>query len=178
MAILNRRLQLANDSQVKSFTADAVVCDVCNLPVVLQGDGDYNLAKWHDHKSACIPPTLPLVPTPSTSVIGDVPKPPASNADTEATLVSQSSSPSRGKKRQREDEDDPENPSVTVTEGLDVRPAAKRRTESYEPPKGLLPSLWKWATTEVRAFVRAAFSGGEEEAKEEVRESSPVGIND
>ena len=158
---------------MKSFTADAVVCDVCNLPVVLQGDGDYNLAKWHDHKSACIPPTLPPVPIPSTSAIGYIPKPPASNADTEATLVGQSSSPSRGKKRQREDEDDTENPAGTVAEDPDVRPAAKQRTESYEPPKGLLPSLWEWATTEVKAFVKAAFSGGDE-VKGEAGEGNTV----
>lgn len=162
VAILNRKLQLADDSQVKSFTADAVVCDVCNLPVVLQGDGDYNLAKWHDHKLACIPPAPPPVLIASTSTIVDVPKPPVSNADTEATLVCPSSSPSRGKKRQREDEGDTEDPAGTITEDLDIRPVARRRTESYEPPKGFLPSLWKWATTEVKAFVKAAFSGGEE----------------
>ena len=172
MAILNRKQQLANDSQVKNFTADAVVCNVCNLPIVLQGDGDYNLAKWYDHKLTCIPPPLPPVPMPSTSAIGDVPKPPASNADTEATLVGQSSSPPRGKKRQREDGDDvAEDPAVATTEDLDTRPATKRRTEGYEPPKGFLPGLWNWATTEVKAFVKAAFGSGEE-VKEEAGEGS------
>ena len=168
VATLNRKLQLANDSQVKNFTADAVVCDVCNLPVVLQGEGDYNLAKWHDHKLTCIQPLPALIP--STSAIADVPKPPASNADTEATLVGPSSSPSRGKKRQREGEDDTEDPAGAMAEVLDTRPTVRRRTESYEPPRGFLPSLWKWATTEVKAFVRAAFSGGE--TKEEAEEGS------
>ena len=172
MATLNRKLQLVNDPQAKNFTTDAVVCDACNLPVVLQGDGDYNLAKWQDHKLICVPPPV-LVP--STSVIADVPKPPASNADTEATLVGQSSSPPRVKKRQREDEVGTEDPVGIVTEDLDARPAVKRRTESYEAPAGFLPSLWKWASTEVRAFVRAAFGGGEpmkEEVEEEVGEDS------
>jgi len=165
---MNRRLQLLNDSQVKSFTTEAVVCDVCKLPVVLQGDGDYNLVKWHEHKLTCVP-SVPPVPIPSTSAIGNIPKPPASNADTEATLVGASASPPRGKKRQREDEDDTEGPAGTTAEGSDTRPTTRQRTESYEPPKGFIPGLWKWATTEVKAFVKAAF-GGSEEAKEEVGE--------
>ena len=158
---MNRRLQLLNDSQVKSFTAEAVVCDLCKLPVVLQGDGDYNLVKWHEHKLTCIPPPPPLVPIPSTSAIGNIHRPPISSADTEATLVGASSSPPRGKKRQREDEDAEDLPGTTA-EDLDARPAARRRTESYESPEGFLPGLWKWATTEVKAFVKAAFGGGEE----------------
>lgn len=60
-----------------------------------------------------------------------------------------------------------------MTEDLDARPVARRRTESYEPPKGFLPNLWKWATTEVKAFVRTAF-GGSEEVKEEVGEGDAV----
>jgi len=171
VATMNRRMQLVNDSQVKSFTAEAVVCDVCKLPVVLQGDGDYNLVKWHDHKLTCIPPTPPLVPIPSTSTTGSVPRPPISSADTEATLVGTASSPPRGKKRQREGEDDTEDPASTTAEVLDTRPTVKRRTESYEPPKGFLPSLWRWATTEVKAFVKAAFGSGEE-MKEETGEGS------
>lgn len=168
---MNRRLQLVNDSQVKSFTAEAVVCDVCKLPVVLQGDGDYNLVKWHEHKLTCTPSLSPPISIPSTSTIGTIPRPPISNTDTEATLVGISSSPPRGKKRQREDEEDAEDPAVTMAEGLDARPTARRRTESYEPPKGFLPGLWRWATTEVKAFVKAAFGGGEE-TKEEVEEGS------
>jgi len=164
-------MQLVDDSQVKNFTPDAVVCKVCDLPVVLQGEGDYNLARWHDHKLACIPPIPSPVPVPSTSATSNVPRPPASNADTEATLVGTSSSPPRGKKRQREGEDDTESPAGATTEDLDARPAARRRTESYEPPSGFLPSLWKWATTEVKAFVKAAFGSGEE-TKEEAGESS------
>ena len=168
---MNRKLQLANDPQVKNFTTDAVVCHVCNLPVVLQGDGDYNLAKWQDHKLTCAP--VPVL-IPSTSAIVDVPKPPASNADTEVTLVGQSSSPPRVKKRPREDENDIVDPAGAVTEELDARPAVKRRTESYETPAGFLPSLWKWASTEVRAFVRAAFGGGEE-TREEVMDEAGEG---
>jgi len=38
-----------------------------------------------------------------------------------------------------------------------------------------LPSLWKWASTEVRAFVRAAFGGGEVTMKEEVMEEAGEG---
>ena len=156
VATMNRKMQLVNDPQVKSFSTEAVVCDICGLPVVLQGDGDYSLVKWHEHKLSCLP--YP-VPAPSTS---NVPKPPASNADTEATLVGTSSSPLRGKKRQREHGGDVEDPTLVATDDLDARPMVRRRTESYEPPKGFLPSLWRWATTEVKAFVKAAFSGGEE----------------
>jgi len=116
----------------------------------------------------CTPPTPLPVLIPSTSAI---PKPPLSNADTEATLVGTTSSPPRGKKRQREGEDNTEDPAGTTTEVPDTRPTAKRRTESYEPPKGFLPSLWRWATTEVKAFVKAAFGNGEE-MKEEFVEGS------
>ena len=164
---MNRRMQLLNDSQIEKFTAEAVVCNVCKFPVVLQGD--YNLVKWHEHKLTCIPPSPPPAPFPSTDAIDDVPKPPVSSADTEATLVGTSSSPPRGKKRQREDEDGTEDPAGTTAEGSDTRPTAKRRTESYEPPKGFLPSLWKWATTEVKAFVKAAFGSGEETKEDTVQ---------
>lgn len=157
---MNRKMQLVNDPQIKSFTTEAVVCSVCSFPVVLQGDGDYSLVKWHEHKLNCSP--LP-VPVPSA---GDAPRPPASNADTEITLVGPSSSPLRSKKRQREDQNDAEDPTLAATDDLDIRPTARRRTESYEPPKGFLPSLWRWATTEVKAFVNAAFSGGEETKEE------------
>lgn len=151
---MNRRMQLANDPQVKSFTPEAVVCNVCSLPVVLQGDGDYSLVSWHEHKLSCS-----SLPVPST---GDVIRPPISNADTEATLVGTSSSPPRGTKRQREDEKDAEDPTLATIVDLDTRPTTKRRTESYEPPKGFLPSLWRWATTEAKAFVKAAFGSIEE----------------
>lgn len=170
---MNRRMQLLNDPQVESPTPEAVVCKVCKLPVVLQGDGDYNLVKWHEHKLNCIPPSQPPVPSPSTGAIGDIPKPPVSNADTEATLVGTSLSPPRGKKRQREDAEDP---SGTTAEGSDTRPTAKRRTESYEPPKGFLPSLWRWATTEVKAFVKAAFGGGEETKEDEGAGQGNTGV--
>ena len=174
MATLNRKAQLANDPQVKNFTTDAVVCHVCNLPIVLQGDGDYNLAKWQDHKLTCVPAPVPTPSTTDTPKV-EVPKPPASNADTEVTLVGQSSSPPRVKKRPREDVDETVEPASTVTEEVDARPAVRRRTESYEPPAGFLPSLWKWASTEVRAFVRAAF-GGSEEMKEDVKETGEASI--
>jgi len=170
---MNRRLQLVNDSQVKSFTSEAVVCDVCKLPVVLQGDGDYNLVKWHEHKLTCMPPPTP---GPSTSTSGNIPKPPASIADTEATLVGASSSPPRSRKRQREEGDDADDPAGTTAEEPDTRPTAKRRTESYEQPQGFLPGLWKWAATEVKAFVKAAFGGGEE-ANEEAGESRTAAPN-
>lgn len=170
-AVMSRRNQLADDPQVKSFTTEAVVCNACNLPVVLQGDGDYNLVSWQEHKLSCIPPKIP-VPVPSPSVIAEVPKTPASSADTEATLIGTSSSPSRGKKRQREDVENVHEPVNSTAEDLDARPTTKRRTESYEPPPGFLPSLWRWATTEVKAFVRAAFGGGGEETKETPAEDS------
>ena len=172
-AVMSRRNQLVNDPQVKSFTTEAVVCNACDLPVVLQGDGDYNLVRWQEHKLSCIPPKAPA-PIPSPSVVAEVPKPkpPASNADTEATLVGTSSSPARGKKRQREDVENVREPANATAEDLDARPTTKRRTESYESPPGFLPSLWRWATTEVKAFVRAAFGGGGEEMKEEPAEDS------
>lgn len=172
VATLNRKMQLLNDPQVRSFTTEAVVCSLCSLPVVLQGDGDYSLIKWHEHKLTCMPPTPLPVSVPSDS---DIHKPPASNADTEVTLVGTSSSPLRGKKRQRDDGGDAEDPTLPTIDDLDTRPTAKRRTESYEPPKGFLPSLWSWATTEVKAFVNAAF-GGSEETKEEASESNPVAV--
>lgn len=150
---------------------EAVVCSVCSLPVVLQGDGDYNLVKWQEHKLTCIPSTPIPIPIPFADAVGGIPRTPASNADTEATLVGTSLSPSRGKKRPRNDAEDAETATGVAAEDPDARPAARRRTESYEPPMGFLPSLWKWATTEVRAFVRAAF-GGSEETKEEAGETS------
>jgi hypothetical protein len=175
VAISNRRLQLAKDPQVKSFTVEAIVCSVCSLPVVLQGDGDYNLVKWEEHKLTCIPSTPIPIPIPFADATGGIPRTPASNADTEATLVGASLSPSRGRKRPRDDAEDVEATTSAAAEDPDARPAARRRTESYEPPVGFLPSLWKWATTEVRAIVRAAF-GGSEEAKEEAGEASPAAL--
>lgn len=158
---MNRKMQLANDPQVKIFTAEAVVCNLCNLPVVLQPNGHYDLLNWHEHKLTCGPPSLPPGPVPPSTAIVDVPKPPASSADTEATLVGPSSSPSKGTKRQREDEENAEDSASATIGDLDSRPTTKRRTENYEPPNGFLPTLWRWATDEVRAFVNAALGSGE-----------------
>ena len=169
-------MQLLNDPQVESPTPEAVVCKVCKLPVVLQGDGDYNLVKWHEHKANCVPPSLPPAPSSSASAIGGTPKPPVSSADTETTLVGTSLSPPRGKKRQREDEEAAEDPAGATAEGSDARPTAKRRTESYEPPKGFLPSLWRWAATEVKAFVKAAFGSGEEAKEDEGSGQGNTGV--
>jgi len=53
VASAKRRLLLVNDSQAKCFSAKDVECAFCGLHVELEGEGDYKLTKWDEHKSSC-----------------------------------------------------------------------------------------------------------------------------
>lgn len=53
VATAERKLKLVNDAAAKRFTTKSVVCAHCKETVALEGEGDYNLAKWDDHKASC-----------------------------------------------------------------------------------------------------------------------------
>ena len=46
-------MKLVNDSQVKDFNTDTVLCKVCEAEVDLDGEYDYDLTKWDEHKATC-----------------------------------------------------------------------------------------------------------------------------
>jgi hypothetical protein len=48
-----RKLKLVNDAKAKTFTANSVECISCGAMVTLEGEGEYNLMKWEEHKSGC-----------------------------------------------------------------------------------------------------------------------------
>ena len=48
-----RRLVLVNDAQAKLFDPKNVECALCSTQVKLEGEGDFNLIKWDEHKVSC-----------------------------------------------------------------------------------------------------------------------------
>ena len=53
VAAAERKLRLVNDAQAKTFDIRCVECSQCDRKIVLEGDGDYNIAKWDEHKAEC-----------------------------------------------------------------------------------------------------------------------------
>jgi hypothetical protein len=53
VAAAKRRLLLINDSQAASFDSRNVGCALCGVIIVLEGEGEFNLTKWNEHKSTC-----------------------------------------------------------------------------------------------------------------------------
>lgn len=54
VAAAKRKLLVVNDPQAKSFDAHRIECALCGLNVALQGEGDFNLTNWNQHKAQCI----------------------------------------------------------------------------------------------------------------------------
>lgn len=55
VAIAERKIVLLNDPQVKAFSTANVHCGTCKTIVSLEGEVDYDLSKWIEHKQKCIP---------------------------------------------------------------------------------------------------------------------------
>jgi len=147
VATANRRLQLVNDTQVKQFTTRSVDCEECNDTIPLEGEGEFNLARWLDHKSRCPKPrsgpSKPAQPSPISRS-----RRPASVASTDVTVVAPENSPNKGEKRRRE------------TDGQeDDRRNVRARTETYDPPQENVPSIWQWVTLPFKAFLRGFREG-------------------
>ena len=53
VATAERKLKLVNDASAKSFSGTSVNCKHCDATIALDGEGDYNLTKWQEHKAAC-----------------------------------------------------------------------------------------------------------------------------
>jgi len=102
VATVNRKLQLVNDSQAKSFTSRSVECASCDAAVILEGEGDYDLTKWHEHKSNCQSGfTHPeLTKSTQSSPVAAKARPSVSvTSDTDMTIVATEASPPRGEKK-------------------------------------------------------------------------------
>jgi len=152
VAAAKRRLLLVNDSQALSFDSRNVGCALCSVSIVLEGDGDFNLAKWNEHKSTCIK-TVPVSKSDTTKSISfpghSPPRPPLSSASTEDTLIVDSglSSTRHSLKRPREETD-----SIQVD---DMPKTVRPRTESYLPSTVDSPdSVLGWFMLPFHSFVR------------------------
>jgi hypothetical protein len=53
VATAERKLRLVNDASAESFSGTSVHCKHCDTTIALDGEGDYNLTKWQEHKAAC-----------------------------------------------------------------------------------------------------------------------------
>jgi hypothetical protein len=154
VASAKRRLLLVNDPQARSFDARNIQCAHCSASVKLEGEGDYNLTQWDEHKLACNNRSslvsksdhVSSVPFPSQS---SRPPPSSASTGTEDTIVVEAgpSRPANGLKRAREDPD-----AVPEEDGhKTIRP----RTEAYIPPKLDPPnSLLGWFMMPFQSFVR------------------------
>jgi len=55
VATAERKIALLNDPQVRTASPNSVRCTYCKVTVMLEGDVDYDLTKWNEHKTTCIP---------------------------------------------------------------------------------------------------------------------------
>jgi len=55
-----RKLKILNDPQQKDYGPRHVSCKICDVEVMLEGPGDYELESWELHKSTCHPPYVDL----------------------------------------------------------------------------------------------------------------------
>ena len=53
VAAAKRKLIVVNDPQAKSYDARKIECGFCGVAVTLEGEGDFNLTRWDEHKSSC-----------------------------------------------------------------------------------------------------------------------------
>ncbi|EIN09497.1 hypothetical protein PUNSTDRAFT_143044 [Punctularia strigosozonata HHB-11173 SS5] len=176
VATAERKLKLVNDSQAKHFTTCSVDCNVCGDRVTLEGEGDYKLTKWEEHKGSCKPTgtsvqdlssaeaatapspgktqesetTTGIRPPPSTSSAHSQPSVASSNA-TLVVAESSTSSPTRSSLKRRREDDNAE-------ETRDA-PAQRPRSDTYVAPEGNVPGLWDWIKLPWQSFVRGLALG-------------------
>jgi hypothetical protein len=174
VATAERKLRIVNDSQAKSFGTRNVECALCGACVALEGEGDYNLTRWDEHKSHCLKPDNASMTTATTNIasklssgainhtgnsgpikfptISDRPPPSSASASTEGTLIASDISPStplpRGTKRTRDEPED------KLVDDPDARPSNRPRNETYQPPWQEAPSALGWFLLPFKAFVR------------------------
>ena len=55
VATAERKIVLLNDPQVKAFSPSEVQCCSCKTAVALEGEVDFDLTRWIEHKEKCIP---------------------------------------------------------------------------------------------------------------------------
>ncbi|KAF8637612.1 hypothetical protein AX17_002681 [Amanita inopinata Kibby_2008] len=148
-----RKLQLVNDADAKSFGTRHVECSQCGLHITLEGDGDYNLTKWEEHKINC--PSLPQsavtestnhpeLPEPANAVPFPIIEDSANN--TESKPAAEYSSNANLKRGRSE--------SDATMDRDDERPLNRPRTASYVAPEVEAPSALGWFLLPLKSFVR------------------------
>lgn len=168
VATAQRKLELVNDKLAKSSTPRSVECAQCGTVVPLEGEEEYDLRKWQEHKVWCsrsaihkpsclgigsiiIICRVPLndsqsastasIPIPSASSI-------ASTEGTECTVIAPEASPER-KRRRSEDSHDAVNP----------HPSRRARSENYVPAVGQAVGILGWLSLPFKIFVRGFKEG-------------------
>ncbi|KAF8630147.1 hypothetical protein AX15_003099 [Amanita polypyramis BW_CC] len=159
VATAERKICLVNDAQVKYFDTRQVECLQCGRVIDLQGDHDYDLTKWNEHKVDCPVPSRSIVtesaevegstgPSDSPEVVNSVPFPigdaPAPDEEAPPTLESH---PNINLKRAR-------SPSRMAWDSDDDRSRNRPRRESYSVPNVEAPSTLDWFLQPLKAFVR------------------------
>ncbi|PPQ67874.1 hypothetical protein CVT25_010313 [Psilocybe cyanescens] len=151
VAAAKRKLLVVNDKQVKSFTPRRIDCAFCGIAVPLEGEGDFNLTCWDEHKRKCTK-SVPVSRSDTLNTIAFPPRfsrPPHSSASTEDTLVvdTAASGSTPGMKRPRQDSE------VVLEE--EARASARTRTSTYTPPDIEPPSsIMGWFMLPFHSFVR------------------------
>jgi len=151
VAAAKRKLLVVNDPQAKTYDARKIECGFCGVTINLEGEGDFNLTNWDEHKATCIK----SVPISKSDSVGSIAfpsrfsRPPTSSASTEDTLVpeaGQSRLP-QGVKRPRDETD--------VIPEEDERKAIRPRSSTYSPPKMEPPNtVLGWFMLPFHSFVR------------------------
>lgn len=149
VAAAKRQLLVVNDPQAKSFDARRIECTFCGTNISLQGEGDFNLTKWDEHKTQCTK-SAPITRSESANSIA-FPRQfsRAPSASTEETLIVSESVPSGTSPNLKRNREEPE-AAIEDTE----RPTVRPRTESYVPPEREAPSPFGWFLLPFQSFAR------------------------
>ncbi|KAH9479408.1 hypothetical protein JR316_0007998 [Psilocybe cubensis] len=150
VAAAKRKLLIVNDKQVKSFTPHKIDCAFCGGTVPLEGEGDFNLTCWDEHKEKC----TKSVPVSRSDNINSIAfpsrfsRPPHSSTSTDGSLaVDAALGSASGIKRPRQDSE------VALDE--ETRASARPRTSAYIPPDIEPPSsILGWFMLPFHSFVR------------------------
>ncbi|KAF8141505.1 hypothetical protein EV363DRAFT_1308297 [Boletus edulis] len=164
VATTERQIVLLNDPQVKRFSTRQVHCRSCKTVVALEGEVDYDLTRWTEHKVTCIPrtpaPITPEGPSPRTF-------PPTSTSSTHSQARSARSPTPAGEDSQSTEttvvaESSPAAVTVGVKRGRDeeteeeaARPTNRPRTETHKPPESVLG----WLVQPLKEFTRGFREG-------------------
>ncbi|KAK7061065.1 hypothetical protein VNI00_000800 [Paramarasmius palmivorus] len=164
VATAERKLRLVNDPRARAFGPRHVECGTCRKSIILEGEADYTLACWDQHKAECAEAaqdkaTSSKSPSENSATSGSStvifspqaqarPPPSVESSSTVVSPEATEGSPQKAGKKRRLEEADLE------PEDAEAPPANRPRTETYVPVEKEAPSVMGWFLMPLKSFIR------------------------